>query len=136
VTSNEVVEIINFEFSLQYTSKIETAFLHTDFNLISKSYARSCADIFENELIEEGIELSCDKEFVYNSDTIKANTNLLVIPELKPKVDKGFGSVDINFLNSFLNKAKFPKDFYVFKLIVKTTDNLTLEATEKVYFDF
>jgi len=80
----------------------------SDFNLTTSAYATSCDNtIFLNELDKESIRVSLDKDFIFDGQTIAANTNLTDFVEIKNNIDIFYEIVNVHFLNDFLDKAQF-----------------------------
>ncbi|WP_299312292.1 hypothetical protein [uncultured Aquimarina sp.] len=99
-----------------------------NFNLITSSYATSCDnDTFLNRLNEETLIVSLDKDFIYNGNTITANSNLAEITEIAHNINFLYDIVSVNFLNEFLDKSQFENQEYTFTLSIETTDGLQFE---------
>ncbi|MDH7445293.1 hypothetical protein [Aquimarina sp. 2201CG14-23] len=99
-----------------------------NFNLITSTYATSCDnDTFINRLNEESLIVSLDKDFIYDGNTISANSNLAEITEIADNINFFYDIISINFLNEFLDKSQFENEEYTFTLYIETTDGLQFE---------
>lgn len=106
-----------------------------DFGLIRSCYATSCAEAFDNELIESTLEISCDKDFEYNGNTIDHDSNFIGIDELELFFIKTYGSVEIVFTEDFLNKTNFDASDYVFTVKIHTTDEKEFIHSLRLHMD-
>ncbi|WP_378181956.1 hypothetical protein [Aquimarina sp. SS2-1] len=104
-----------------------------DFNFITSAFATSCDnDTFLNRLNEESLVVSLDKEFIYDGNTIPANSNLIDITEIANKTEVFYDLIQITFLNDFLEKSQFENQEYTFTLYVETTDGFEFEKQVSV----
>ena len=130
-TSNKT-DTVDRETTIHWQLELRIASNINNFGLVQSCYATSCAETFENELIESTIEIFSDKDFNYNGNTIKANTNFADIDELEVFIVSTYGGVELTLTDDFLNKTEFEKNEYEFELRISTTDekefinNLTL----------
>ncbi len=99
-----------------------------NFNFITSAFATSCDnDTFLNQLNEGSLIISLDKDFIYDGNTITANSNLAEITEIANNIDFFYDIISVNFLNKFLAKSQFEKQEYTFTLSIETSDNLQFE---------
>lgn len=120
------IDTISGEFLLvaKYQSKISSNF--KQFRMFNSAYALSCEENFENSLVDSTLKLSADKEFIYNNETIPANSNFSSIAELDIHLSE-YGYTQIFFQDKFLNNVEFQNTDYTFKIYIRTSDNLELE---------
>jgi len=128
-SSQDSAALITDEFVLQAEfSDISIASTYTSFNFITSAFATSCDnDTFLNRLNEESLIISLDKDFIYDGNTIAANSNLVEITEIADNIDIFYDTVSVKFLNDFLNKSQFENQEYTFTLSIETTDDLQFE---------
>ncbi len=131
-----LIPIISSPFTIQVRTERITIGSNYNINLINEAYATTCADNFENELLEDTIEYSFDREFVLNGNTVPADTNLRDINEitLLPTAT-GFGVILIRFMPEFIENATFEEENYQFKVKVNTNNRLELENTVELKFE-
>ncbi len=107
-------------------TKIASTNIHLD--IITSAYATSCDnDTFLNQLNQESLIIRLDKDFIYDGNTITANSNLVEIAEIDTNIDFFYDTISVNFLNEFLEKSQFENQEYTFTLSIETTDDLQFE---------
>lgn len=98
-------------------------------SFINSSYAHSCKETRLNAIENASLNLSLDKEFVLNGDTVMAHTNLLDIEnsgiERRSLVN---GMVEFQFTNSFFSNATLENGDYLFSFDGMTDDDVHLTS--------
>ncbi len=128
-SSQDSATVITDEFTLyaKFSENNSTA-ANINFNLITSAFATSCDnDTFLNQLNEESLVITLDKDFIYDGNTITANSNLAEITEIANNIDFFYDIISVNFLNELLDKSQFKNQEYTFTLSIGTTDDLQFE---------
>lgn len=134
-TSSGPATVVTDEFFiLAIFSPNTTTSFNVNFDFTAKAYAAiDCFnDTFLNRLNEESLIVSLDKDFVFDGETITADSNLTEIKEIKNNLAFSYDNVDVYFLNEFLEKAQFENQEYTFTVYIETTDGLQLEKQVSV----
>jgi len=99
-----------------------------NFSLISSAMATSCAEEFTNTLDTFSVKITCDQDFMFDGNTITANTNFSDLEDLEIDFQQFYtNSLELRFQASFMNKATFENQEYTFTVTSKTDDGLDLE---------
>lgn len=128
-------DTIRGSFFMEVEFEREMVFNWKELSLMSTAYATSCEPNFENALVETTMTLSCSKSFVYDGQTIAANTDFSNIDELVVSVFADFGSISVLFDESFLGNVEFQNGEHVFTIAIETTDGLALESANAVVIE-
>lgn len=109
--------------------------------LFNSAYATTKCAEFQNRLLQSTYELSLDRSIVLNNDTIKANTNLLAIPDIlgltdiEINEDCKFVTSTIIFRQELIDRMTFVLGEYVVNFNCSTSDNKTFTKTRRVIFN-
>ncbi len=130
-------DIVTDEFVIIATFSSENAPISNfHFDITTSAYATSCDnDTFLNELNEESFSISLDKGFIYNGDTIAANSNLTEIIAINDNIIFFYDIIEVSFLNDFLNIAEFENQEYTFTLYIESSDGLQFEKQISTTFE-
>lgn len=120
-------------FNLYTNTESEVVFNRiNNISLINSAYALSCdPDNYLNTLDESTFKLTCDKDFVYNNETIFANMDYAQIEELDVWIHPPYDSeaqIQVTFTEEFVNKAQFQNTDYTFRFDIETDDGVQLSA--------
>lgn len=98
-------------------------------SLMSSSYALSCKETRINSVDKSSLDLSMNKGFVLNGDSVLANTNLLEIENLGVELqDMAGGNIEFRFTESFFSNTTLENGSYIFKFNGSTDDNVQLTS--------
>jgi hypothetical protein len=99
-----------------------------NFSFISSSYATSCKETRLNHVDESTFDLSIDKGFILNGDSVQANINLLQLEDsgIVPSVVAGL--IEFRFTDEFFSRTILESGNYRFKFRGSTDDNVTLSS--------
>lgn len=121
------VDTITGEFILRNEYETRLSGLE-DFSLISSAMATTCAQEFTNTLETQSVKITCDQDFIFDGNTIAANTDFSNFEELKIDFQQfGNNFLELHFQESFMNKVTFENQEYTFTVTSKTDDGLDLE---------
>lgn len=99
-----------------------------DFSIISSSMATSCAEEFTNQLETQSVKISCDQDFIFDGNTISANSDFSSLEELKIDIQQfETNLLELHFQQSFMDKVTFENQEYTFTISSKTDNGLDLE---------
>ena len=130
------IETISTAFRLENRYDTEIAASSKSLGLINSAYATTCEYHYVNAITESSITLSADKDFIYKTDTIFANTDILSIEDLDFVYHQDWGpSVEIRFNDDFISNAIFEKSNYTFKLTSKSDNDLEFESEVSLMMD-
>lgn len=108
---------------------------HHDFSPFSSAYATRCAERYLNQLEKNSIQLTCNKNFLYRGDTIRMDSNLVRIAEIKQKDYGYFAYWSFVFNDAFLQRAQFEKESYRFTIKAVTNDGVQLENKTTLFMN-
>lgn len=103
--------------------------------LIPTAYGSTCIYNHVNMIIPESIELSLDKDFVYDDQVIPAETNFFDSDIISTDIADSSSSIEIFIDQEYLDNAIISKGDYTFKVSVETTDDLYLTNTVSTYLN-
>lgn len=120
------LDTIKGEFIL--TSQFETSVVanFNDFSLIPSAHATTCERNFENTLIESTLKLSTDKAFVFDNESIEADTDFSFLKEVTFNNGYDLGYIELTITQDFIDKVDFQHDEMTFKVEIQTDDGLDL----------
>lgn len=122
-----------FEINLFLETRISGNFHNS--GIISSSYATSCSETALSSLNRNSFKLSCDKDFNYKGQIIKAGTNFKEEENLRIEFDNFSGVILIHFGPEFLNSAKFEKSIHKFRVEIETSDQEKFTNEASTYMD-
>ncbi|MEM6348199.1 MAG: hypothetical protein AAF927_30235 [Bacteroidota bacterium] len=108
-------------------------FIHT-------AYAFSPCARFTNSLLQSTFTLSFDREFIYENETIAANTNLLNHPQIAAEIqieineDCDLYSSRLIFSTALRNASTFETDEYLVSFSCETSDERQFNDSARVIF--
>lgn len=114
--------------------------LQPSFQVFSSAQATSKCAEFQNQLLISSYQMSYDKPFVLNNDTISANTELLSIPAIAAGTDitieESCDFVDsrIIFSSGLTNQMQFETGEYEVTFTCSTSDGRYFTKTRRVIF--
>ncbi len=121
------VDTITGEFILRNEYETSVAGLE-DFSLISSAMSTTCAEEFTNTLDTFSVKITCDQDFIFNGNTISANSDFSNLEELKINFQQFYTNyLELHFQKSFMDKATFENQEYTFTVTSQTDDDLDLE---------
>jgi hypothetical protein len=134
VFTRDIVFIISYH--------TEYVFINT-LNLNSDCYAYDPARVMNDKLLAETYSIKFDHFFTFNSDTIKANQNILINNKIIKEIQifdnyeafDGAGADKVfSFSDSFVKNAKFDTIDYKASFYCKTSDSLEFNKQVIVKF--
>lgn len=108
--------------------------------LVSSAYATSICYSFTNSLLQSTYELSFDRPFVFESDTIPAGTNLYMQPEIAAQIETiidescDWYSSFITFTPALRNACVFEQGEYEATFSCESSDNKAFTESTRVIF--
>jgi len=108
-------------------------------NLGQECYATSIALIYDNQILDSTLDLRFSKPFIFNKDTIFANSNLFNISLVNREIElitNDYSEKVILFSDSFHNSTTFDTTEYTVSISCFTDDNRYLQDSVIVLFDF
>jgi len=110
-------------------------------SLINQCYATSVTAIIDNDILLEELELKLDSDIYFESEIIEKGTDLWSHPKLKEyrwfyHRDHNYVALCrsfIGFTGSFYDKVFIPQKEYTIEITCKTTDNLKISKSIKLY---
>ena len=91
------VDTISGEFILRNEYETSVTGLE-DFSLISSAMATTCAEEFTNTLAAQSVKITCDKDFMFDGNTISSNSDFSNLEELKIDFQQFFtNSLELHF---------------------------------------
>ena len=97
----------------------------------NSAYAFSCGISYLNAL-ENSFQLTLDKPFIYNGDTIIAGENILELDKVI-ELFEAEARETIHFSEDFLSLTEFEPGDYTFNLNGHTTDGIDLNSSVELY---
>ena len=121
------VDTISGEFILR--NEYETRFSGLEnFSIISSTMATTCAEEFTNKLETQSVKITCDQDFVFDGNTISADSDFSSFEELKIDFQQfGNNTLEVHFQQSFIDKVNFENQEYTFTISSKTDNGLDFE---------
>jgi len=129
------IDTVKGEFLINWSLELRTASLPNTFGIVQSCYATSCAETFENEILESSFTINCNKDFKYDNMEISAGTNFSDLNNLIINISKKWGGIEIKFPNDFIILADFDKGDYEFDVNISTTDDVEFENKLNIYID-
>ncbi|MBW8331977.1 MAG: hypothetical protein K0M40_08150 [Prolixibacteraceae bacterium] len=141
---NDYVPTSVFTKDIVFVISYETVFVALNsFNLNSNCHALTLGKIMDNKLLDETFSISLDHPFIYNSDTVKTNQNILENASIKKEIEifesnqafhnSGADKV-FSFSDYFMKNAKFDTISYNVAFYCKTSDNIEFNEQISVKF--
>ncbi len=135
VSGGNDIDTIRNEFGLYIQLEMKYSIKLDDLSLITKSYASQPCDTYGNSIIRDSIKIYCDKDFYFEEELITANSDILDYDELFIRIMKEDGTIEIVFLQEFIDKSEFQKEDHKFLVDVLTTDDLKFQYEFSTYLD-
>jgi len=133
---NNRSDTIRDQFSLDLILEVEYGYnMLNDLAIINSSYATSCDETYVNEMDQATLQLTCDKNLTYDGELFEANTNLSSINELVIRYQDYEGSINIQFLSDFLEKAEFDTGDHEFEISIETEDGMKFTNKVSTYLE-
>jgi hypothetical protein len=129
----------NGSFQLDVYPGIDVSGIDTDFGFMSSAHALSCDRELQNEVVASSLQISCDKEFVYDNTVVSPGTNFIDFTGITFSIPTDQVEVyifSILFDSVFTDAAEFVADEYTFSISYTTDNNLDLVATGVFELDF
>lgn len=130
-----VIDTISGDFLISWQLELQMADLNKNFSLVQSCYATSCAEIYENEIVESSFLITCDRAFFYNNKEILAGTDLSSLDKLTVDFQKYWGIITIDFTDDFLSISNFDKEVHKFEVSVMTSDDMMFSNSLSIYID-
>jgi hypothetical protein len=130
---------INGPFQLDVYPGLEVSGIDTDYGFMSSAHALSCDRELQNEVVASSLQISCDKEFVYDNTVVSPGTNFIDFTGITFSIPTDQVEVyifSILFDSVFTDAAEFVADEYTFSISYTTDNNLDLVATGVFELDF
>jgi hypothetical protein len=109
--------------------------------LNDQCYAMSLPTVIDNGILLEELQLKFDSDIYFDSEIIEAGTELWNHPKLKNyrwfynRHTRSSIYAYIGFTDSFYDKVQIPQKEYTIEIRCKTTDNLTITKSIKLYLE-
>lgn len=128
------IDTVSGEFMLVNNTEVKIGGLQ-NMGIISSSMATSCVESFVNTIPTEAVNITCNQDFTFDGNVVSAGTDFSTFAELQIESTSYSGDVSIKFLTTFLDKAIFDKADHIFKVNMKTDNDLALENEISVFID-
>ena len=119
----------------------EKAQIIKNINIFSKCYAIKVCATWKNDLDVSSFSMTFDRDFVYDSDTIKSGIDIFRIESIKKDIlinKEKESCYDIcyrmNFSSKLTNKLTFESGEYIVYFSCKTTDGKEFNKSRRVIF--
>ena len=118
-----------------------STYLKKNISFITQSYATSVNEVLGNYLLLDELELKLDSDIYFESEIIEKGTDLWNHPKLKDykwnyqRINEPVFYGYIGFIESFYEKAQIPQKEYSIEITCKTSDNLIITKSIKLYFE-
>lgn len=131
------IDTVKESFSFEVYFKYQDIASSSEAGLLNSAYATTCPTNYSNTLSSAGFEMSCDQDFIYKNDTIRAGSELSALPELDVLIDSGpfVSQLQISVTDSFLNHAQFTKGNHLFNFKMQTSDDKNLQGNLSLFMD-
>ncbi len=97
---------------------------------LSSAYALKCDYPIVNLIEEESIVLTLSESFVWNGDTLAANTDLLQLEDAGIELPAAYpGTVEFDFTKQFFDQVTWISEAYTFQFSALTNDGVQLDAS-------
>ena len=131
-----LLDTVRTPFSLRASFETEIADAGLSLGLIQQAYATSCEYQYLNKLDISTLEITCDKAFQYDGNSIAAGENFSDISTLDIQSFEFYNAeLEILFPQAFLDNAVFESADHTFTLSVKTSNDLSLNNDASAYID-
>ncbi|MES2621079.1 MAG: hypothetical protein V4615_09515 [Bacteroidota bacterium] len=131
---NEAIQIIRNDFTMVVPFDKKIAGLNV--RLTSTACALTCKPNLVNQILEENVQLTCNRSFVYNGDTVQQGTNILALQYVELSFHQDYSrstpELYIYFTPDFVDRVSFHDSLHLFHLSVPTNDGLIFEKEEEL----
>lgn len=130
------IDTIRGEFILEIHFMEQLVFNSKNISLIKTASATSCVQTYLNEILPNSMELTIDKEWIYDGDTLSQNFNLLSLDTSAIELDSYYGYLSVSFKENFFSKASIDAGLCAFQFNAETDDNIELTTDKELYVNF
>ena len=141
---DDMTKSIGFEIlagSSEVSYLFEQASIIQNIDIFSKCYATTKCAKWRNDLEIASFSMKFDRDFVYDSDTIKSEIDIFKIEPIrtnilidKDKKDCNWITYTMNFTSELTNRLTFEEGEYVVYFSCKTTDGQEFNKSRRVIF--
>lgn len=120
-------------------NQFEAELVNEDFSklsLINSAWATSCEYGLKNDVDMSSLSLSLDQDFMLDENLVSSGTNLLDLEEFSASLDLVIAGIFIQIDPSFFDNAILTKGEHTFVVKVDVDDDLNLESSLTLDFDF
>ncbi len=123
-------QIYNGAFVLEILPQVDIAGINNEFGLLNTANALSCDRPILNTILEESIQITSDKEFMFDGAVISADTDFIRSDGITINIPEGqteYYAFHIEFDDQFADLANFDLDAYTFTISYSSDDDLDFE---------